>query len=124
LPGNSVARIAVSICIKFIRSSYRDDEAADSCRMRVRLRSTTIRADGDRLHAQEPSAFPRRITDDAAEVPGMEMRFLVGDDVCLHVAESGVRLVSDAVVESLDDVFLEVRRARMRVHHGFADCIR
>ena len=46
------------------------------------------------------------------KLPLMEMRLLVGDHVGLDVAEGRVGLVLDAVVEGLDDVFLEVRRAR------------
>src|SRR5271169_5747154 len=48
----------------------------------------------------------------------MEMRLLVGEHVGLGVAECRRRLVLDAVIERLHDVFLEVLRARMRVHHG------
>ena len=37
----------------------------------------------------------------------MEMWILVGKDVGLDVSEGGIRLVLDAVVEDLDDVFLK-----------------
>jgi hypothetical protein len=40
------------------------------------------------------------------------MRLLLGDHVGLDVAECGIRFVFDAVVKGLDDVLLEVRRAR------------
>ena len=43
------------------------------------------------------------------------MWLLVRDHVGLDVAEGGIRLVLDAVVEGLDDVFLEVVGARMDV---------
>lgn len=43
------------------------------------------------------------------------MRFLIGDDISLHIAEGRIWLVLDAVVESLDDVLLEMRRAGMAV---------
>jgi hypothetical protein len=57
------------------------------------------------------AAGPARGPDHAAEVCPAEGRRLVGDHVGLDAAEGGVRLVLDAVVEGLDDVLLEVRRA-------------
>ena len=51
------------------------------------------------------------------------MRVLVGEHVGLDVAEGSVRLVLDAVVERLDDVFLEVAAARIRPHHRLALCV-
>src|SRR2546423_12333951 len=41
------------------------------------------------------------------------MRLFVGDDVRLDVAEGRIRLVFDAIVEGLDDVFLEALRPGM-----------
>jgi hypothetical protein len=55
---------------------------------------------------------PARIADDTAKVASDEARFLVGDHVGLDVPECRLRLVPDAVVERLDDVFLEGGRAR------------
>src|SRR6185369_7304100 len=66
------------------------------------------------------SAVPVRAADNAAEIAAVEVRLLVRDDVGLHVAKGRVRLVPDAVVEGLDDVFLELRRAREGLHHGLA----
>ena len=37
----------------------------------------------------------------------MEVRILVGEDVGLDVAERGAGLMLDAVVEGMDDIFLE-----------------
>src|SRR5712671_1760426 len=60
---------------------------------------------------------PGRSADHAAEVAALESRILVRENVGLDVAERGVRLVPDAVVEGLDDVFLEAIAARMRIDH-------
>ena len=83
------------------------------------------------MTAQEPrqaglttwSGVPARAADDGAEVAAVEVRLLVGDHVGLDVAEGRVGLVLDAVVEGLDDVFLEPRRAREGGDHGVADVI-
>jgi hypothetical protein len=48
-----------------------------------------------------------------AKVSSAKMRLLVGDDIGLDVAKSRVWLVLDAVVERLNDVFLELRRANV-----------
>ena len=48
------------------------------------------------------------------------MRILVREHVGLHIAEGRFGLVLDAVVEGLDDVFLEMRSARMCMHHRLA----
>src|SRR5260221_76192 len=48
----------------------------------------------------------------------MEVRFLVGDYVGLDIAEGCLRFVLDAVVERLDDVFLEPLGARVGVDCG------
>src|SRR6202521_1278286 len=66
------------------------------------------------------SAVPGGATDHAAEISRREMRVLVGEHVSLDVAERSVRLVPDAVVEGLDDVFLEAVAARMRLHNRLA----
>jgi hypothetical protein len=55
-----------------------------------------------------------------AEIAARELRILVGEHVGLDVAEGGMRLMPDAVVEGLDDVFLEAAAARMRLHHRLA----
>src|SRR5712691_5450024 len=63
---------------------------------------------------------PGGVADHAAEVAAGKMRILVREHVGLHVAERRLRLVLDAVVERLDDVFLEVRAARVRMHYRLA----
>src|SRR5260370_10031710 len=66
------------------------------------------------------SASPRGSADDRTEIAAVEMRLLVGDDIGLDVAEGRIRLVLDAVVEGLDDVFFEVLSAGMRLHDRLA----
>src|ERR1700716_1284244 len=66
---------------------------------------------------------PSGAADHAAEISSREMRVLVGEHVGLDVAEGSVRLVPDAVVEGLDDLFLEAVAARMRLHHRPALCV-
>src|SRR5258708_8664768 len=68
--------------------------------------------------ASAPGGSP----DHAAEVAGLESRVLVREHVRLDVAEGGVGLVPDAVVEGLDDIFLEVLGTRMRAQDGLALC--
>src|ERR1700730_11309863 len=63
------------------------------------------------------SAVPGGATDHAAEISQREMRVFVGEHVGLDVAEGRMRLVPDAVVEGLDDVFLETAAAGVRLHH-------
>src|SRR5713101_574907 len=63
---------------------------------------------------------PGGSSDDAAEVAAGEVRILVREHVGLDVAEGRLRLVLDAVVKGLDDVFLEMRSTRMCVHHRLA----
>src|SRR5258708_2710788 len=72
------------------------------------------------LNARGPSAPPGRSANHAAEIAAPEGRVLVRKHVGLHVSECRVGLVFDAVVERLDDVFLELLGARMRVHDRFA----
>ncbi len=50
----------------------------------------------------------------------VKVRFLVGEDIGLDVAERRRRLVLDAVIECLDNVFLEVLATRVRLHHRLA----
>src|SRR5882757_6403113 len=69
------------------------------------------------------SAVPGGATNHAAEISRREMRVLVGEHVGLDVAEGSMRLVPDAVVEGLDDLFLEAVAARMRLHHRPALCV-
>src|ERR1700716_1207170 len=66
------------------------------------------------------SAPPGRSANHAAEIAAPESRVLVREHVGLDIAECRVGLVLDAVVERLDDVLLELRGARMRVHDCFA----
>src|SRR5580704_16925018 len=63
------------------------------------------------------SRGPRRCADHAAEVAALEGGVLVRKNVCLDVAECRMRLVLEAIVECLDDVFLEVITARMCLEH-------
>src|SRR5258705_10862332 len=56
-------------------------------------------------------AGPSGGADHAAEIPGSEGGILVGENVGLDVAEGRIGLVVDAVVEGLDDLFLEVAGA-------------
>src|SRR5216683_1851990 len=74
--------------------------------------------------------FPRRgrgglpapggVADHAAEIAAGKMRILIREHVGLHIAEGRLRLVLDAVVEGLDDVFPEARAARVRLYHRLA----
>src|ERR1700722_6667930 len=63
---------------------------------------------------EEGSHAPGGAADHAAEIDWREIRVLVGEHVGLDVAEGRARLVPDAVVERLDDVFLELRGADAR----------
>jgi len=55
---------------------------------------------------------PLRTANNGAEVHALEVWILVRQHICLHIAECRLRLVVDAVVKGLDDVFLQfpVRR--------------
>src|ERR1044072_2750508 len=90
----------------------------DSCRGRY-LDEVVVARGG----IASSSALPVRATDDAAEVAAVEVRLLVGDHVGLNVAEGSVRLVLDAVIERLDDVFLELSRAWESTNDGLAFCV-
>src|SRR5258708_14693451 len=63
---------------------------------------------------------PRGGADHAAEIAAAEVRVLVREHVGVDVAEGRLRLVLVAVVEGLDDVFLETRRTRMCMHYRLA----
>ncbi len=55
-----------------------------------------------------------------AEIHPLERRILVGQHIGLDIAKGGLGPVVDGVVEGLDDFFLEMVRARMPLHDGFA----
>src|ERR1700678_4509144 len=55
--------------------------------------------------------------DHTTEIAAPEGRILVRKNIGFDVPEGCLRLVFDAVIEGLDDVFLEMRRTRMCVHH-------
>src|SRR6202011_1983836 len=63
---------------------------------------------------------PGGSSDDAAEIAAGEVRILIREHVGLDVAEGRLRLVLDAIVEGLDDVFHEMRSTRMCMHHRLA----
>jgi hypothetical protein len=67
-----------------------------------------------------PLAGPGRGADHAAEILRPERGILVGEHVGLDIAEGRLRLVVDAVVEGLDDLFLEAAGARVRVDDGLS----
>src|SRR5947208_14548459 len=72
------------------------------------------------LRSSGVSAWPGGPADDIAEIRPVKMRILIREDVGLDVAEGRIRLVLDALVESLDDVFFEVLRTRMGLHDRLA----
>src|ERR1700738_4580984 len=63
---------------------------------------------------------PGGSADHAAEIDAAEVRVLIREHVGVDVAEGRLRLVLVAVVEGLDDVFLETRSTRMCMHHRLA----
>src|SRR5438270_261905 len=63
---------------------------------------------------------PSRSSNDTAEISVSEVRILVRQHVGVDVAEGRLRPVLVAVVEGLDDVFLEMGRTRMCMHHSLA----
>src|ERR1700756_3532415 len=65
-------------------------------------------------------ALPMGAADYAAEISPREAGILVGENIGLHIAEGSFRLVFDPVVEGLDDVFFETRRARIGGNHCLA----
>src|ERR1700722_13389827 len=66
------------------------------------------------------SRRPSRSADYPAEIAAHEGRVLVLEHVGLDVAECRFGFAFDAVVEGLDDVFLEVVAAWMRLDHGIS----
>src|ERR1700730_12152377 len=69
-------------------------------------------------------ARPGRGADHAAEILRPKRGILVGEHVGVDSAEGRLGLIVEAVVEGLDDLFLEAARARVRADHGFALGIR
>src|SRR5271163_4337249 len=65
-------------------------------------------------------AGPSGAADHAAEILGPERGVLVREDVGIDGAEGSLGPVVKAVVEGLDDLFLEAAGARMRANPGFA----
>src|SRR5882672_10111658 len=63
---------------------------------------------------------PGRGADHAAEIAACEGGILIRENIGFHIAERRLRLVLDAVIEGLDDVFLEMRSTRMCMHHRLA----
>ena len=66
------------------------------------------------------SAVPMRAANHAAKISAHEVGILVGQDIGLHIAESGIRLMFDPLVEGLDGVFLEMGRTGISGDHGLA----
>src|ERR1700681_22217 len=103
------------------RYPYRCRLVRSSCILRSRPVSRMVLASPPQAapNARGPSASPGRSANHAAEIAAPESRVLVREHVGLDVAECRVGLVFDAVVERLDDVFLELIGARMRVYDRF-----
>src|SRR5258708_5793574 len=70
------------------------------------------------------SALPLRTADETTEVQALELWILVRQYICLHIAECRLRLVLDAVVKGLDDVFFKVLGARIRYDHRLPISVR
>src|SRR5258705_6984608 len=93
---------------------------------RAHRRRAACRADGSKLlwcfdcRRSGGLPAPGGSSDDVAEIDAGEMRVLVRQHVGVDVAEGRLRLVLVAVVEGLDDVFLEMRATRMCMHHRLA----
>src|SRR3984893_13273936 len=87
---------------------------------RIYRDSAAITAICRRTRSAASSALPGRSANHTAEIAAPEGRVLVLKHIGLYVAECGVGLVFDAVVECQDNVFLELLRARMRVHDRFS----
>ena len=66
------------------------------------------------------SAGSRGGADHAAEILGPEGGILVGEHIGLDVPEGCLGFVVNAVVEGLDDLFLEAAGARVRADDSFA----
>jgi hypothetical protein len=65
-------------------------------------------------------ALPLRTADDTAKVHAPELWILVRQYICLHISECRLRLVLDALVKGLDDVFFKVLGAQRRGDDCFA----
>src|SRR5712671_4876388 len=70
------------------------------------------------------SAGPGGGADYAAEILRLERRVLVGEHVRIDRAKGGLGPVPHPIVEGLDDLLLEVARARVSVNHGPALVVR
>src|ERR1700674_4467339 len=57
--------------------------------------------------------LPLRTADDTAEVQALKLGILVRQYIRLHIAECRLRLVLDAVVEGLDDIFFKMLGTRI-----------
>ena len=66
------------------------------------------------------SGWPSGSANHAAEVAAPEGRILICEHVGLNVAKCGLWLVLYPVIESLDDVFLEMIGARVCMHNTLA----
>ena len=60
------------------------------------------------------------MADHVAKIPAHKVCILVSQHVGLDVAEARFRLVPDAIVKRLNDVFLEMFAARKGLHDGVA----
>src|SRR5712675_1962570 len=100
------------------RYPYRCRLARSSCILRSRPVPSMVLASASLAarNARGSSASPGRSPNHAAEIAAPESRVLFREHVGLDVAECRVGLVFDAIVERLDNVFLELIGARMRVH--------
>src|ERR1700756_4508777 len=68
--------------------------------------------------------LPLRAADDTAKVDALETRILIRQNIRLYIAKCRHRLVLDAVVKGLNDVFFEVLGARIRGNDCLAINIR
>src|ERR1700694_580393 len=82
------------------------------------MRLKALEFSGCRTRRGLPS--PGGAADHAAEIAAPKRWILIGKNIGFHVAESRLRLVLDAVIERLDDVFLELCRTRVGMHHRLA----
>lgn len=65
-------------------------------------------------------SFPWRITNYAAKVAALEAVVLVGKNISFNISKRGTRFAFDSVIESLQDIFLEMLRPRVSVYDGFS----
>src|SRR5271166_6949472 len=96
---------------KFHHADARTDAAIAFMASRPIPRMVLASASQKVQNARGLSALPGRSANHAAVIAAPEGRVLVREHIGLHVADCRVGLVPDAVVECLDDVFLEVLRA-------------